>query len=660
VRTLIIVLVVFAVAEPYGERLLAGGNTGPSHKVIVIDGSYSMAYRPTDSSRFTRAKQLAAQIVEESPQGDGFTLVLMSSPPRVIVGTPAFEPSSFIDEIEALQLPHAGGDLPATLAKVDEILQRARRENPALERSEVYFLTDLGRNSWMPEFDGGAAAADYRARVEQLAKEASLVVLDLGQQESENLAVTDLKPLQSYATTGRDATFQLQARNFGDQARSRHPAEILVDGTRVQEVFADIEPGGEATISFSHRFETPGTHVVQVRLGADLLDIDNNRYLALPVKSRLRVLLVAGKHGAARYLADALDPDRSEASLVRPQIVSESALIETDLSPYDAVFLCNVAQFTPSEARLLEAYLKRGGGLVFFLGDRVLPERYNRELAGLGEDDAQVLPARLGEVMSEARYRFDPLDYRHPIVSPFRGREQAGLLTTPVYRYFKLVVPEDWTRSQVALAFAGGDPAIVEAPRFRGRSILVATAGSLASVDPATKTPWTTMPAWPSFVPVVREILARAVGSRIAQFNGRVGEVVGGSLPITAVEAPIALIAPDGEKHAVRAESDGDQARWAFPADELSGVYAAEIGPPASRAERFAVNVDTAESDLTKADPSELPARFVVQTEWQNLDARPEAQISRHSGLHLWLLYGALFLCLAEVYLAWRFGRGTA
>jgi hypothetical protein len=229
-----------------------------------------------------------------------------------------------------------------------------------------------------------------------------------------------------------------------------------------------------------------------------------------------------------------------------------------------------------------------------------------------------------------------------------------------VYRYFKLVVPEDWTRSQVALAFAGGDPAIVEAPRFRGRSILVATAGSLASVDPATKTPWTTMPAWPSFVPVVREILARAVGSRIAQFNGRVGEVVGGSLPITAVEAPIALTAPDGEKHAVRAESDGDQARWAFPADELSGVYAAEIGPPASRAERFAVNVDTAESDLTKADPSELPARFVVQTEWQNLDARPEAQISRHSGLHLWLLYGALFLCLAEVYLAWRFGRGTA
>src|SRR6266571_3264336 len=36
VRTLIIVLVVLAVAEPYGEHLLAGGSAAPTHKVLVI------------------------------------------------------------------------------------------------------------------------------------------------------------------------------------------------------------------------------------------------------------------------------------------------------------------------------------------------------------------------------------------------------------------------------------------------------------------------------------------------------------------------------------------------------------------------------------------------------------------------------------------------
>src|SRR3954451_17141296 len=44
IRTLIIILVVLAAAEPYGESLLAGGSGAQSHKIVVIDNSYSMDY----------------------------------------------------------------------------------------------------------------------------------------------------------------------------------------------------------------------------------------------------------------------------------------------------------------------------------------------------------------------------------------------------------------------------------------------------------------------------------------------------------------------------------------------------------------------------------------------------------------------------------------
>ena len=78
------------------------------------------------------------------------------------------------------------------------------------------------------------------------------------------------------------------------------------------------------------------------------------------------------------------------------------------------------AQFTANEAqRARSPSCEQGGGLVFFLGDQVLPERYNRELGG--EHGAGVLPARLVELVSEAQYRFDPLGYRHPLVSVFQG-----------------------------------------------------------------------------------------------------------------------------------------------------------------------------------------------------------------------------------------------
>ena len=66
-RTLLIAIVVLAVAEPYGENSAAGGASAPAHKVLVIDGSFSMAYREGETSRFDRAKSSAADLVHEQP-----------------------------------------------------------------------------------------------------------------------------------------------------------------------------------------------------------------------------------------------------------------------------------------------------------------------------------------------------------------------------------------------------------------------------------------------------------------------------------------------------------------------------------------------------------------------------------------------------------------
>lgn len=664
VRTLIVALLVLAVAQPFLEQL--GLNFVPGErtlKVLVIDGSYSMGYKPTDKSRFERAKQLAAQIVEESSQGDAFTLLLMASPPSVIVGSPAVEPRDFLEEIENLKLPHGGGDLPATLVLVEQVLKSA--EHSGLARKEVYFLTDLGRNSWVPDLKE-AEANDYRGRIARLSQEASLVVVDLGQSGGENLAVTSIAANEPCATTMREVTFSAQVRNFGTQPRHHHLVEFHVDGRRIKEAYVDVAAGEQSPISFSHRFDAPGDHAVEVRLGPDFLDIDNHRWLSVPVKDHLRVLCVNGKpaagamSGAADYVALALNPDAGDVSvpsIVEPEIIPESALLERDLTRYDCIFLCNVAQFTSHEARVLEGVLKRGGGLVFFLGDQVLPDRYNRELAG--EQGVRVLPARLTELVSEAQYhyRFDPLNYSHPLLGVFQGREQSGLLSTPVYKYYRLAL-EPKSQARVALAFDGGDPAIVEEKIHEGRSILVATEGSLSSIDPATRNPWTTMPTWPSFVPLVQEILALAVRGQMAEHNVQVGQAIGDSLQAMANRPAVSVTTPAGAREEVRMALDSQVSRWSYADTQQSGVYRVELGAPVSRDEAFAVNVDTSESDLTKLPPEELPKEFTAHKR-ANLDETDSPSISHRSGLHKSLLYVVLGLLFMEVLLAWRFGHTT-
>ncbi len=285
--------------------------------MLVVDGSYSMDYKPTDKSRFERAKQLAEQIVDESSQGDAFTLVLMGDPSSVVVGTPAVEPGDFLEEIENLKLPHGGANLPEALEQVERICQSA--EASGLSRTEVYFLTDLGRNTWVPEL-AEAAAAEYQNRLRRLAQQASLVVLDLGQPGAENLAVTTLDVSQPFVTTSGETTLAAQVRNFGAQPVNHQLVELHVDGRRMKETYVDVAPGEQSALAFTHLFDTPGDHVAEVRLGGDLLDVDNHRWLSVPVKEHVRVLCVNGKPGsgpmtgATDYLALALDPARETRS----------------------------------------------------------------------------------------------------------------------------------------------------------------------------------------------------------------------------------------------------------------------------------------------------------------------------------------------------------
>jgi hypothetical protein len=380
----------------------------------------------------------------------------------------------------------------------------------------------------------------------------------------------------------------------------------------------------------------------------------------VPVRESVQVLCVQGPGAegasgrAADYLLYALAPQAGELprSPVQAEAVHESALLERDLGRYDCVFLHNVAQFTPSEAQVLDAYLHHGGNLVFFLGDRVLADRYNRELGGERAGAPRLLPATLGPVVTNPEQGLNPLDYRHPLVRAFRGRPRAGLLTTPVAKYIKLTLPKN-SRARVALSLANGDPMIVEEPVGRGRVVLVATSADIS---------WTAMPVWPSFLPLVQELLAYCTGGQLHDQNVEVGQPLEGSTAMPAGGVPLVIYRPDAAHEAVRLATQGDYGSFSYAETTSSGIYTARFGSPVARSQLFAVNLDTAESDLTPLGPDELRhdvwpgVPFVYQTHWQGPEHTAAGQLAQPGAWHLDLLYAALVLLLAETFLAWRLG----
>ncbi len=659
VRVAILLLLAAALADPVLSlfpALGAGLGSGVrTHYLLVLDVSYSMDYRSGDKSRLDRAKELAIQVVNDSRQGDGFTLVLLADPPQAVISDPAFDPRDVVDEIEGLRVRHGGASLPLALTEIEKIVQSVRRRQTRLTSTAICFFTDLGRTTW-----DDAASPDCRARIGRLAepKDTSLALFDVGQEGAANLAVTSLELRDSLITVGREVSFVAEVQAFGTRERSSQRVLFLVDDQQVRAETLEVPAGGRSTVAFTQAFETPGEHQVEVRLADDPLALDNRRWLSVPVREAIDVLCIEGREGEARYLAYALEPQRTSTPRVRPTVRLENALLEQDLTQFDCVALCNVRRFTREEAAVLHDYVRHGGGLLWTLGDLVQLDSYNEQLAAEAPD-RRVLPARLEGVAPTGNYALDPLDYRHPILAPFAGHPQSGLLTTPIWKYVR-ARPADSAAARVALAFSTGDPALIEARIGRGRSILLATAVSPDSLDRTTDppTPWTALTTWPSFPPLVQELLAYALRRRFESRNVLVGEPLEGVLPGGGLSAGLKIRTPGGDTERVAVQADGATSTWLFGGTALSGMYLAGSEPTADREQRFAVNLQPRESDLDRADPELLPAQFDPEFHLdKSLGGLPSTRPAQY---FRYLLGLVLVLVLTETTLAWHFGTAAA
>ena len=159
-----------------------------------------------------------------------------------------------------MKLPQGGGDLAGALDRVEEIVARARQQNPRLATAQVYFLTDLGRTSW--DLAAVTSGPRIREQLARLAATARLSVVDLGQEHCENLAVTDLQAVQPICTTHAPVDLRAEVRNFGGQTQ-KCSVELLIDGQRVQEQSIAVAAHAKQTVPFAYRFTAPGEHAVE-------------------------------------------------------------------------------------------------------------------------------------------------------------------------------------------------------------------------------------------------------------------------------------------------------------------------------------------------------------------------------------------------------------
>lgn len=671
IRTLLILLLAAAMARPVLESLAPAMFAGQrSHRVLILDGSLSMTRKLTDQSRFERAKNLARQIVKEARRGDIISLIVMADPPKVIIGEPSPNLEQVGREIDLLQPTDGATDLSATFASLGRVLDAS-----PLASKEVLFLTDMQRATWArPGVDNTAA---LKVEVEKL-NQAKIrpVIVDLGNPAEPNRAVVGLDLINPVVTVGIPVSIKAQVRNFTNEPKPATRVQLIIDGQLGPEQTVDLPVGDPVTLNFTQIFRSEGDHVVEAVIDDDPLAADDRRRLVVPVKEKVRILLVDGDlnpepfEAETDYLAQALSPLESgqmdpansaaggseELLPLSLEVIPESRLESVELATFDVLILANVAQPSDNEAILLDRFVRQGGGLILFMGDRVLAEGWNSRLA---VPDRNLLPATVGTGVGDAAkksgvFMMDPLQYRHPIVSSFEGATPAvasGLTQVGTWQYLKLNRDQE-SASRVALAFDNGDPAIIEATRGRGKVIMIAT-----SAD----SHWTTWPLHPSYPVVMTETALLAASGRTSEKNSIVGQPISQAYPSSIGPKNVTWKTPNrGTRElTLRPENDGSFLRLDPP--ESSGIYELEIGSPINRRDKFAVNTPVVESDPARIEPSalkEIVPGFdpVVIKSAEELNKAAE-EVARRGEIHRPLLLAVLILILLETLMAWWMGR---
>ena len=562
---------------PDSVNLITPG-TNRTHKILVVDGSLSMAVKLGDGTAFDRARTLAERVVREAARGDGFSVVLMQRPAAA----------------------HCAGTLrrhrprgPGNQGPTPAARQCRRCRHPQYGRKPAAPLARevRGTRGLFPHgfaaihLDPQAARPGVGSAAKDSGQTARTIFIDVGEDGINNLAVTSLTLGSPLATAGAVLPITTTVFNYGSEARDGVRVELWVGKARMTAADPPLEMRlvyqlgervnrGSNTFSFSYKFSTPGTYVLQVRLEGDALELDDTRSAVLTVKKNVPVMLVDGKPGereildrGAEWLHQALYPDDGRPGPVnspfRVKVVNESEFADAglgSLTDYDCVFFCDVPRLAPPEVRRLETHPRQGGGVVFGLGDQVDAGAYNDLLFRNGQG---LLPARLLKKMAAPRdvlfhFAMEGKGYQEvPLEPPLdafgNDNDRLSLQAARFWKYYQVVPAEKGGPAKILSFMAAsaransqgketeglpqGDSGLLEwhppsaplpgddaaagrekgqpPPRSRGRVILMT---STLNGD------WTSWPASPSYPALFQELTRFAVAGRLREHAVTVGE----------------------------------------------------------------------------------------------------------------------------------------
>lgn len=712
-RCLVPIVLALAIARPVLQAA-AGllGGSGTVHHVLLLDGSYSMGLRQDGApSPFDKGRTLIGRLLDRleasTDRRDKVTLVLAGVRPRFLVRGDLALATARSQWLQLQKPEDAAADLGAALGQVVDAVEEAG--DPDVQ---VYVFTDLQQHALgkavtttadssargIAPTPGTTATAPagtnptgesppapdladtVRDHVERLQKRPGTQVhwIDTGPFGAakvgglaDNVQITDLRVQQPAAVLRTPVDVVAQLKNRGTTTQN---VEVVldIDGAEPMRKLVELSPGAEGEADFQVSFREAGKRRLRASLPNDALAADDERFLCVDVRERIRVLLVDGQAQGDPLLSyrlawqSVLDPDPTALPTFAVEAVDTLALLGGQCTPkdFDVIVLADVERLNARAAAALNEALVAGRGLCVVFGEHCDPESYNLYLQAAGEGPQPFRLLRpLGAPAGSSVVRAPSIVQQdHPLLREFEEDVYREVLQAiPVWRWFGTAPDSLAEGAAVVLRVTDADqsPLLVARPFGEGKAVfLTSPLGSELQADrwnrlddPMVAFPllhglvkWLALPAIDPFLVEVGAQLTCSLPARPENVEVQRPER-DGRLRAPLAEEPVAL---PGGRYRLPGLSDTPFAgfyQFDFVLDRAAGKEPTSLP--------FAVNVGLDEGELRYLAHADARASLGVE---RILDGLPEAvhvqDDADRSDLGPSLLLVTLLLVLGEAALA--------
>jgi hypothetical protein len=590
-RTTAVLLLALLLANPIfqtGAGLFAGG--GPVSLVILLDNSLSMTWSG-DGIGFKQAKEAARLLITSLGDSDRAAIVPTSISGKEPIRL-KLEKDVLLKELDQIEIADGTANFSIALGRAYELLGE-----PAGQK-EIRLITDLGLTGW----DNFSMSS-----LKQVDAAIPVTAIHVGRKQKPlNVAVKEIRAAGQ--GIGVDLPLHLEAvvANFSDQEVKDVLVQLSIEGQNKDQKLTSVPPRGDATVTLQTRLSQAGSHAGQLTIKKDGLAGNASMHFGVHAQEQLRVLVVDGDpqtslvQSETFFLTRALNPAaESDSSQYLPTVIIPEGLSAAALDAYQVIVLCNVATLPDSFIAKLQNYLRGGGGLLIFGGDRLQPDHYNAKLA-------QILQAPIRDKkqgLEGSGEKIGKFELTHPALQSLSDNLlQESIKSARVWGYSRISA----SGKSVLMSLANGDPLLIEQKVGSGRVMFITTT---ADRD------WSDLPVKTAYLPMIQSLTNYLAGGKRGVLDGgiSVGDGKQISLPPGYVGKTIRITKPNKQPAEVVMNAAHDRAAGSFEDNDVAGIYqlALKGGDQESGTLRlYAVNPPFLESRLEEISERELQAKL--------------------------------------------------